>query len=143
MNPFDFLTQTLRISVPYLFAASGGVVAERAGVVSLALEGFMLAGAFGATLGSFYGDGAMVGLVCGLAAGLACVLLHAVASIRFRADQVVVGIAINLLVVGLTRFFLELAFGSASNSARVEGFSSAGGGLANPMIWIALLTVVA
>jgi general nucleoside transport system permease protein len=142
MNPFDFLTQTLRISVPYLFAASGGVVAERAGIVSLALEGFMLAGAFGATLGSYYGDGAFVGLACGLAAGLACGALHALACIRFRADQVVVGIAINLLVIGLTRFFLELAFGSASNSARVEGFSSAGGGLGNPMIWIALLTVV-
>ena len=48
------LLQTLRIAIPYLFAASGGVLAERAGIVSLTLEGFMLSGAFCATLGSFY-----------------------------------------------------------------------------------------
>ena len=53
MNPFDFITQTLRIAVPYLFAASGGLVAERAGIVSLTLVGFMLSGAFTATLGSY------------------------------------------------------------------------------------------
>ena len=54
MNPFSFLTQMLRISVPYLFAASGGVIAERSGIISLALEGFMLTGAFSATLGAHY-----------------------------------------------------------------------------------------
>ena len=46
MSPISFLTQMVRIAVPYLFAASGGVVAERAGIVSLTLEGFMLSGAF-------------------------------------------------------------------------------------------------
>jgi general nucleoside transport system permease protein len=138
-----FLAQTLRISVPYLFAASGGVIAERAGVVSLTLEGFMLSGAFGAVLGSFYSGSAWVGVLCGVLAGLLCGLLHALASIRYRADQIVVGIAINLLVIGATRFFLQLAFDSSSNSPRVEGFSTAAGGLANPLIWLALFTVVA
>ncbi|MEO5511955.1 MAG: ABC transporter permease [Longimicrobiales bacterium] len=141
MNPLIFLAQTLRISVPYLFAASGGVVAERAGIVSLTLEGFMLSGAFGAVLGSFYSGNAWVGVLCGIGAGLACAALHALASIRFRADQIVVGIAINLLVIGATRFFLQLAFDSSSNSPRVEGFSTAAGGLANPLIWLALLSV--
>ncbi|MBA3645901.1 MAG: ABC transporter permease, partial [Gemmatimonadaceae bacterium] len=50
MNIGLLITQVLRISVPYLFAASGGVVAERAGIISLTLEGFMLTGAFTATL---------------------------------------------------------------------------------------------
>lgn len=136
-----FLAQTLRISVPYLFAASGGVIAERAGIVSLTLEGFMLSGAFGAALGSFYSGSAVVGLMCGITAGLLCACIHALACIRYKADQVVMGIAINLLVIGATRFFLQLAFGSSSNSPRVEGFSSAAGGLGNPLIWIALLTV--
>ena len=49
-----FLAQTLRIAVPYLFAAAGGVLAERAGIISLTLEGFMLGGAFSAMLGSYY-----------------------------------------------------------------------------------------
>lgn len=142
MNPLVFLAQTLRISVPYLFAASGGVIAERSGIVSLTLEGFMLSGAFGAALGSFYSGSAFIGLLCGVAAGLFCAGIHAVACVRFRADQVVTGIAINLFVIGTTRFLLKLAFDSSSNSPRVEGFSSAGGGMGNPLIWVALLTVV-
>ena len=141
MNPLSFLGQTLRIAVPYLFAASGGVIAERAGVVSLALEGFMLSGAFGAALGSYYSGNAFVGIVTGMSAGLLCGLLHAVATVRFRADQVVVGIAINLLVVGVTRFFLQLAFDSSSNSPRIPGLSTAGGGFGNPMIWLAVVCV--
>src|SRR6476619_2052918 len=124
MNPFSFLTQMIRIAVPYLFAASGGVIAERSGIISLALEGFMLSGAFGAILG---------GLIFGL--------IHAVATIRYRADQVVVGIAINLLAVGATRFFLKLAFASSSNSPRINGFPAklSAHGFDNPLLWMGLL----
>jgi simple sugar transport system permease protein len=142
-----FLLQTIRIAIPYLFATAGGVVSERAGVVALTLEGFMLSGAFCATLGSFYSGSAWIGLLCGMAGGLAAGLLHAIASIRFRADQIVVGIAINLLVVGLTRFFLHLAFDSSSNSPRVAGFGgeNAGSGLgalvSNPLVWLGLVLV--
>ena len=50
MSALFFLSQTIRIAIPYLFAAAGGALAERAGVVSLTLEGFMLGGAFGAVL---------------------------------------------------------------------------------------------
>ena len=141
-----FLMQTLRIAIPYLFAASGGVVAERAGIVSLTLEGFMLTGAFAAALGSFYSGSAWVGVLCGVAAGLGAGLLHAWASVRFKADQIVVGIALNLLAVGTTRFFLRLAFDSSSNSPRTPGFGTAGGGSAlaaftNPLVWMGLLVV--
>jgi simple sugar transport system permease protein len=117
-----FLAQTLRIAMPYLFAASGGVLCERAGVIALTLEGWMLTGAFGAALGSYYAQSAWVGLAAGIAAGVLAALLHAVACIRFRANQVVVGIAGNLLAIGVTRFFLRLAFDSSSNSPRVPGF---------------------
>jgi general nucleoside transport system permease protein len=146
---FVFLLQTIRIAIPYLFAASGGMVAERAGVVSLTLEGFMLSGAFTATLGAYYSGSPWVGLLCGVLGGLVMGLLHAVASIRYGADQIVVGIAINLLVVGLTRFFLHLAFDSSSNSPRVAGFGGEGastglGALAmNPLVWMGLLLVPA
>jgi simple sugar transport system permease protein len=144
MDVLSFVMQVLRISVPYLFAASGGVVAERAGVTSLTLEGFMLSGAFGATLGSHYSGSPWIGLLCGIAAGLFAASLHAIASLRFRADQVVSGIAINLLAVGTTRFFLRFAFDSSSNSPRVAGFGGEGGvfgAFANPVVWIGLLTV--
>ena len=73
--------------------------------------------------------------------------LYAVSSIRFKADQVVVGIAINLLAIGLTRFFLRLVFDSSSNSPRVPGFDVRGSGagwlalVQNPLIWIGLLMI--
>lgn len=143
MNPALFLTQVLRISVPYLFAASGGVVAERAGIVSLTLEGFMLTGAFTATLGDYYTGNPWLGILFGIAGGLVMSLIHAVATIRYRADQVVVGIAINLLALGVTRFFLKLAFHSSSNSPRVTGLGSERSvtGLDNPLVWLGLLSV--
>ena len=130
-----FLAQTLRIVVPYLLAAAGGVVSERAGVIALTLEGFMLAGAFGAATGSYAFGSPWAGVVCGAAAGVGLALLLALAAVRFRADQVVVGVALNLLAVGATRFFLRFAFGSSSNSPRVPGF---GGTLTNPLAWVGL-----
>ena len=145
-----FLAQTLRIAVPYLFAAAGGVLAERAGIISLTLEGFMLGGAFSAMLGSYYSGDPWIGVLCGIVGGLALGMVHAVSTIRFKADQVVSGIAINLLAIGLTRYFLKLVFGSSSNSPRVAGFSAGTsstalmtGLLHNPLIPIGLLIVPA
>ena len=144
-----FLIQTLRIATPYLFAAAGGIISERAGIIALTLEGFMLTGAFCAALGSYYTGSPWLGILAGAAGGLLAALLHALATIRYRADQVVVGIAMNLLAVGVTRFFLRLAFDSSSNSPRVPGF---GGGqvgsgvlssLANPLVWFGILCMVA
>lgn len=149
MSPaLAFLAQTLRIAVPYLFAAAGGVLAERAGIISLTLEGFMLGGAFSAMLGSYYSGDPWIGVLCGIVGGLALGMVHAVSTIRFKADQVVSGIAINLLAIGLTRYFLKLVFGSSSNSPRVAGFSAGTsstalmtGLLHNPLIPIGLLIV--
>jgi general nucleoside transport system permease protein len=142
-----FLAQTLRIAIPYLFAASGGVISERAGLIGLGLEGYMLSGAFCGAVASYYSGSAWVGLFGAIAGGVAMALLYAVTAIRFRGDQVVVGIAINLLVIGLTRFFLRLAFHSSSNSPRVPGFGAenSGSGFAalatNPLIWLGIVTV--
>ncbi len=144
-----FLIQTLRIATPYLFAAAGGIISERAGIIALTLEGFMLTGAFCAALGSYYTGSPWVGILAGAAGGLLAALLHALATIRYRADQVVVGIAMNLLAVGVTRFFLRLAFDSSSNSPRVPGFGAGhvGSGvlssLANPLVWFGILCMFA
>lgn len=141
MSALSLIEQTLRIAIPYGFAAAGGALAERAGVVSLTLEGFMLSGAFCAVLGASVTGSAWGGLLFGLVGGLAVGALHAALSVRFRADQIVVGIAINLLAVGATRLLLKLVFHSSSNSGRVAGFGEgASAGLAlleNPLFWLA------
>ena len=145
MNPLSFLMQMIRIAIPYLFAASGGVVAERSGIVSLTLEGFMLGGAFAAIVGTHYSGSPWIGVLSGMVGGLVFALIHAITTIRYRADQVVVGVAINLLAIGVTRFFLKLFFASSSNSPRVPGFGGniKAGGFDNPLLWLGLLVAPA
>jgi general nucleoside transport system permease protein len=144
---FGFLAQTLRIVIPYVFAASGGVISERSGLIALGLEGYMLTGAFCAALASYYSGSPWIGLLGAAVGGVAIALLYAVAAIRFRADQVVVGIAINLLAVGATRFFLRLTFHSSANSPRVAGFGAEQSGTgfvslaSNPLIWMGIAVV--
>jgi ABC-type uncharacterized transport system permease subunit len=144
-----FVAQTLRIAIPYLFAASGGVMSERAGLIGLGLEGYMLSGAFCGAVASYYSGSPWIGLLGAMAGGVAMALLYALTAIRFRADQVVVGIAINLFVIGLTRFFLRLAFHSSSNSPRVPGFGAEQSGTGfgalatNPLIWLGIGAVAA
>ncbi|OYV71992.1 MAG: hypothetical protein B7Z72_05765, partial [Gemmatimonadetes bacterium 21-71-4] len=117
-----FLAQTIRISIPYLFASAGGVLSERSGLIALGLEGYMLTGAFCAAIGSYFGHDPWFGVLAGMAGGAVFALLYALCSIRYKADQVVVGVAINLLAIGATRFFLKLLFHSSANSPRVPGF---------------------
>jgi simple sugar transport system permease protein len=147
MIALAFLAQTLRIAIPYLLAAAGGVLSERAGLIGLTLEGYMLGGAFAAAVGSYYAGAPWIGVLAALGGGAALALLYAVSTIRFRADQVVVGIAINLLAIGLTRYFLRLLFDSSSNSPRVPGFQMMGSGTGfialaqNPLVWIGIGTI--
>ena len=149
MSAIAFLLQTIRIAIPYLLAAAGGVMSERVGIIALGLEGLMLSGAFGAAMGSYYGGSPWIGLLGALAAGLVMTGVLAIATLRFKANQVVVGVALNLLVVAVTRFFLRLVFDSASNSPRVPGFGGEGtanamlASFANPVVWIGLVALPA
>jgi simple sugar transport system permease protein len=123
------LVSTLRITVPYLFAALGGWFSERSGVVNIALEGNLLHGALGAVLAASWAEshgvpGAVAGWIgvgAAVLAGVATGALHALITVRFRADQIVSGLGINLLAVGLTEFILKVVYGSAANSTRITG----------------------
>ncbi len=132
------LLQALTLSIPYVFAAMAGVVSERSGVVNIALEGLLLGGAFGAAVGAIV-LGPWAAVPCGMLAGIAFSMVHAGVAVGLRADHVVVGLGVNLLASGLTRFGLVALFDSAANSPRVPGDGS--GPLADPMLLAALLTV--
>ena len=105
---------TLMYSAPLALAAMGGVISERSGVVNIGIEGMMSIGALaGATVGYFSGNAWLGLLAAGLAGGIMS-LLHAVASITFRADQTVSGIALNLIGPGLSLFLARYFFGGAT-----------------------------
>lgn len=93
-----------QLSVVFLFAASGEWVAERAGTLNISVEGMLLAGAFGAALGMHWFSAGAFGLLVGAAAGLLVALIQANLSHRLTANQFVVGLALNVLVLGLTAF---------------------------------------
>jgi general nucleoside transport system permease protein len=116
----------LRIAVPYLLCALGGTLSERGGVINIGLEGTLLVGAFAAVAGAHATGSSAAALAIGVGAGVALQGLYAVAVIRFRADQIVAGVAVNLLAVGATRFFLKLWFDSSANSPRVAALPPTG-----------------
>ena len=105
---------TLMYSTPLVFGAMGGVISERSGVVNIGIEGMMTIGAFaGATVG-FYTANPWLGFLVGGIAGGLLALLHALASVTFKANQTVSGIAINFLGLGISLFLARLFFEGAT-----------------------------
>jgi len=119
-----FFLQTLRITIPYLLPSLGAVFSERGGVINIALEGMLLFGAFFTTVGTYYTNNIFIGIACGAAAGIFIALLHSITVITFRANQIVSGIALNLLAFGATKYLCMLIFKSSSNSERIIGIES-------------------
>lgn len=120
----SLLGATLRLSTPLIFAALGGIASERSGVVNIGLEGMLLAGAFGAMAGSFTTGSPWIGLTWGIAGATLVAFLHAVATVSFHANQIVSGLALNLIALGATGYALATVFGSAGTSPVVPGFEA-------------------
>ena len=97
-----FIGSSLRLGMPLMLAATGELVSERAGVLNMSVEGMMLTGAFAAAIGSWATGSPALGLVIGLVAVIPVALLQAFLSNTLRANQIVTGIGINILVLGAT-----------------------------------------
>jgi len=110
---------TIRLATPLLLAAIGGLYSERAGVINIALEGLMLAGAFTAAAVTHYAANPWIGLAAAIVAGMAVAGIHAVACIRFKADQVVSGTAINILFLGVPALMSGALFQSTGATPQI------------------------
>ncbi|MDI9459580.1 MAG: ABC transporter permease [Limnochordia bacterium] len=145
----------LRMATPLIFAALGGIFSERSGVVNIALEGMMLTGAFTAMFVTYHTGMPWVGVLGAMLAGGLIGLIHAIFCVRYRANQVVTGTAINIFAGGLTVFLLRFFFGTAGTSPSVTTIpditlpvlSSIPWidrilGRQNPLVYLALVAVV-
>ncbi len=115
----SLIWSTIRLSTPLVLAALGGMFSERSGVINIALEGMMLAGAFTAAAVTYAAGNPFVGLLAGMVAGLAIAAIHAVACIRYRADQVVTGTALNILMIGVPGFLGGALFLSSGSTPQI------------------------
>lgn len=112
LNP-ELLAATLRMSTSIVLAALGGVLCFRAGIFNIAIDGFMLIGAFFSIAVIEWTHGNVwLGLLGGVLSGILISILYAFVVIRLKADQTIVGIAINIFSYGLTSFLLYSVFGS-------------------------------
>jgi general nucleoside transport system permease protein len=109
----------LALAVPIGMAGLGGLWSERAGVVNIGLEGMMILGTFGAGWAG-YQWGPWVGMLCGVAFGALGGVLHAIATVTFAVDQIVSGVAINILAVGLTQFLAAELFTGVPNAGATQ-----------------------
>jgi len=104
------IASTLRVSTPLVFAAMGGMLSERSGVINIALEGLMLIGAFGAAVGTLATSSPWLGTASGMLAGVVLAALYGLVVVRLRANQIVAGTAVNMLALGLTPFLCKILY---------------------------------
>ena len=113
----DLVYATLRLTTPLLFAALGGLMCERAGVINIGLEGMMLGGALTAYLVALRTGSPWLGVLAALLVGMAIALLFAVVVITFRANQIVSAVGLNLLMLGVTGVALRAAIGLSTGQS--------------------------
>ena len=146
----------LRFATPLLFGALGGIVSERSGVVNIGIEGMMLMGCYFGIYGADIGGSWVIGLLVAMVAGGVLALVHAVFSVTLRADQIVGGVAINLLALGITGYLYVDHYGeqgTPDDVSRVPDvtlplikdipFVGDAIGKTNLMTWLAILLVIA
>lgn len=115
----SMLLATLRLAIPLTLASIGGVLCERSGIINLGIEGMMLMGSFGAVVGSHISGNLWIGVLFGVLVGGLFGLLHAVLCIKFRTNQSVSGVGINIFASGLTVVLCRAIWDSDGSSGTV------------------------
>ncbi len=116
----SLIFSTIRFATPLILAALGGMFSERSGVINIALEGLMLAGAFTAAVVTYESGNPFLGLLCGMGAGAGLAFVYAIACIKFEADQVVAGFGINILMLGLPALLSSAIYDSAGSTQQID-----------------------
>jgi simple sugar transport system permease protein len=113
---FTFILRGLQVSAPIAFAAIGGVFSEKSGVVNIALEGIMIVTTFVVVWGSMLFGSFFLGVVTAILAGIMIAAIHALVTVTFKVNQIVSGVAINILALGISRFLSQQIFGQETQT---------------------------
>jgi ABC-type uncharacterized transport system permease subunit len=113
------IASAIRTFVPLYLATLGGVFNERSGIVNIGIDGMMIFGTWFGAWGALHW-GPVAGLLLAIAAGVVAAALHALATVTFRVDHIVSGVAINILALGLPRFLSIVAYGQGTQSPQVR-----------------------
>lgn len=113
---FEFLVRGIQVSAPIAFASIGGVFSERSGIINIALEGIMIVTTFMIVWGALTFGNFFIGLGIAIIAGMLMALIHAVATVTYRVNQIVSGVAINILAVGISRFLSQRVYGQETQT---------------------------
>jgi ABC-type uncharacterized transport system permease subunit len=106
----DLISSVLRSLIPILLAALGGMIAERAGIFNIGLEGMLLVGAFAGVTASFFTQNWLVGVIVAMLAGALFSMILGYGTVYRKGDPIVLAIAMNILAVGMTSFLLVAIF---------------------------------
>jgi simple sugar transport system permease protein len=136
----DFASAVLYIAIPYVLGALAAAITERSGIVDLAVEAKLMFGAFAAAAVALATDSLALGVVGGALAGAMVGLAQAACAAGLRADHVIVGIGLNLVALGGTRYLLQVIYGEGANSPAFIGYGDTL--VQNPIFWLAALAAV-
>jgi simple sugar transport system permease protein len=117
----QILDSTLRLATPLLLACLAGLFSERSGIFDIGLEGKMLAAAMASGAVAFLTGSVWAGLLAGIGASLIFAAIHGIASITFRGNQLISGVALNFLASGLTVLIAQAMFGQGGRTPPLEG----------------------
>jgi ABC-type uncharacterized transport system permease subunit len=136
----ELVLSSIAYTTPLMLAGLGGFFSEKVGVVNIALEGEMLIGAFFAVAGSWWTGSLFFGLLCAIAAGAIVGLIHGVASVFLNCDHIVSGVAINILALGVTGYFIKVIFGVSGATPSVGTLEPVMGGI--PWLFLSAIILI-
>jgi simple sugar transport system permease protein len=140
----SILFSAFRMGVPLAFAALGGIYSSRAGIVAMGLEGMMLTGAFSATYVTYLTNNPWFGLLGGMIAGMLLAMFEGILIVRYKLNQVIGGVGINLLALGGTNLLMQMVWDNRGKSPLVPTIGKVNiPGLGSVSVLLILLIVLA
>ena len=123
-NLIPIIGSSIAMSIPLVLASVGGAFSVRSGIMALGLESMMMMGAFFGVLGSYFTGSVLFGFLLGMVGGMVIGLFHGILSVRYKVNQVISGIGLNLLALAVTTLLMQLIWSNKGSTPQVASIST-------------------